>query len=235
MSGAALALAPGQKAATPAPAGLAQRRCACGGVVGPSGECAACRRKRLLGQGRTTAEQDPERERDELVAGVRATHSLACYGTGAVSVCNPATGNYDITGNNNTCCTHDCSQRHEQRHVDDLGTCCSQLHDRIAAGGDRNALVQRYNDWFDAGAHAWTECNAYGVSIACANELSASNHCSATGTPSQCCTEVADYLTNMRAQQTSWCASAPATLPICPFAPRVDTPRSTLPPGEAYA
>ena len=92
-----------------------------------------------------------------------------------------------------------------------------------------------YNDWFDAGAHAWTECNAYGVSIACANELSASNHCSATGTPSQCCTEVADYLTNMRAQQTSWCASAPATLPICPFAPRVDTPRSTLPPGEAYA
>jgi hypothetical protein len=33
---------------TPPPARLLQRRCACGGTPGPSGECAACRKKRLL-------------------------------------------------------------------------------------------------------------------------------------------------------------------------------------------
>ena len=31
--------------------GLLQRQCACGGAAGPSGECAACRRKRLAGGG----------------------------------------------------------------------------------------------------------------------------------------------------------------------------------------
>ena len=33
---------------TRAPAGLVLRRCACGGTPGPDGECAACKRKRLL-------------------------------------------------------------------------------------------------------------------------------------------------------------------------------------------
>ena len=32
----------------PAPSGVLQRKCACGGTPGPTGECAACRRKRLL-------------------------------------------------------------------------------------------------------------------------------------------------------------------------------------------
>ena len=38
--------APAHASFTPAPVGLA-RRCACGGVPGPSGECESCRRKRL--------------------------------------------------------------------------------------------------------------------------------------------------------------------------------------------
>jgi hypothetical protein len=33
---------------TPAPRGLVQRQCACGGTPGPDGECAGCKRKRLL-------------------------------------------------------------------------------------------------------------------------------------------------------------------------------------------
>lgn len=36
---------------TPARTGLLQRKCACGGTPGPTGECAACERKRLAGQG----------------------------------------------------------------------------------------------------------------------------------------------------------------------------------------
>jgi hypothetical protein len=34
----------------PAPSNLVQRRCACGGTIGPSGECDACRAKRLAAQ-----------------------------------------------------------------------------------------------------------------------------------------------------------------------------------------
>ncbi len=43
--------AAGPPVSTPARSGLLQRRCACGGTAGPSGECVACRRKRLAGGG----------------------------------------------------------------------------------------------------------------------------------------------------------------------------------------
>ena len=43
---------------TPAPSRLLQRRCACGGTPGPSGECEQCRRKRL--QRSATRAADPE-------------------------------------------------------------------------------------------------------------------------------------------------------------------------------
>ncbi len=45
--------------ASPAPgqAGLLQRRCACGGIPGPSGECAGCRERRL--QRRSTGRAEP--------------------------------------------------------------------------------------------------------------------------------------------------------------------------------
>ncbi|GEM_PF-870113 len=41
--------AAGPPVRTPARSGLLQRRCACGGMAGPTGECAACRRKGLAG------------------------------------------------------------------------------------------------------------------------------------------------------------------------------------------
>jgi hypothetical protein len=41
----------------PAPTGLVQRRCACGGSPGPSGECAECRKKHL--QHRSTKQVEP--------------------------------------------------------------------------------------------------------------------------------------------------------------------------------
>ncbi|HYH79036.1 MAG TPA: hypothetical protein VEX86_04545 [Longimicrobium sp.] len=250
-----------------APARPVVRRCACGGVVGPGGECAACREKRLAREapggvaghgaaapaaragfdfgrvalhapGRAargvppagsrhsvlsaplaTAETGLDQPQDTMVDGVLATAMLPCYGTGGLSVCNPGTGNYDITGNSNNCCTRACTQRHEERHVSDLQDCCAALHTRIAAGGDRNALIGQYNTWMNSGVKAWTECNAYGVSITCAEALRTSNGCGAAdaGAPSQCCTEIDDYLSNARSQRTSNCAAAPATRPACPF------------------
>jgi hypothetical protein len=160
-------------------------------------------------------ESSPDADEPTVVDDVVATNALPCYGGGAVSVCNPGTGNYDITANNNTCASRDCSQRHEERHVSDLGPCCKKLHDAITAGGDRDTLVGKYNTWMNAGAHAWTECNAYGVSLSCVSRLLTANKCDKQS--SQTCDELKDYQTDMTAQQTSWCAGAPAALPACPF------------------
>src|SRR6185436_9144991 len=41
-----------------APAGVLQRKCACGGTPGPSGECEACRKKRL--QRKSNAGVEPQ-------------------------------------------------------------------------------------------------------------------------------------------------------------------------------
>src|SRR5215208_2264204 len=41
---------------TPLRSGLLQRKCACGGTLGPTGECAECRRKRLQRQPTNQAE-----------------------------------------------------------------------------------------------------------------------------------------------------------------------------------
>ena len=43
----AQAQAPAKSSFTSAPRGLLQRKCACGGTPGPTGECEACRKKRL--------------------------------------------------------------------------------------------------------------------------------------------------------------------------------------------
>ena len=44
---------------TPAGSNLLQRKCACGGTPGPTGECAECRRKRLALQRRTAHQAKP--------------------------------------------------------------------------------------------------------------------------------------------------------------------------------
>src|SRR2546430_1087085 len=163
-----------------------------------------------------TLEADPSGDEAQTIDDVVATAVKPCYDGGAVSVCNPGTGNYDITSNGNNCASRSCSQRHEERHVSDLGPCCRKLKNAIAAGGDRNALVGQYNTWMEtAGAHAWSECNAYGVSISCVDGLLASNNCASQS--SQACDELTDYKTDMTAQQTSWCGRSPGSLPPCPF------------------
>ena len=204
-------------------AGSGQRRCACGGVVGPGGECASCRARReqaaraTVPAGAVAASREGAVEEPEaLIDGVAVTNALACYGGGASSVCNASTGNYDITANNNTCASQDCSQRHEERHVSDLGPCCRKLSAAIAAGGDRSALIGQYNTWLGAtGARAWSECNCYGDSLTCVAELLTANNCGAQS--SVACDELLDYQTDMTAQQTSWCGRAPGGLPSCPF------------------
>lgn len=50
---------PAQSTFTSAHTALPQRRCACGGIVGPDGECAACRAKRLAAEQKQPSRQAP--------------------------------------------------------------------------------------------------------------------------------------------------------------------------------
>ena len=214
--------------ATPArQAVLAPQRCACGGTVGRDGECAACRAKRQARQdstreapsgwsyGSIAVSRETEDEAPQMINGVRVTQALPCYGTGAVSVCNPDTGNYDITGNSNTCCTKNCSQKHEERHVSDIGPCCAKLAAAIKAGGDKGTLITKYNTWMDGGAHAWTECERLpGVDRLRGRSRSRTR---ATRRRARVATEIADYEKNVTAQHKSYCKKAPSKLPDCPF------------------
>lgn len=181
--------------------------------------CSLCARQRA---GEHDKHISPSRERppeDEtsyfMVDGVVGTATVACYGGGGGSRCNPGTGNYDIIYNNNKCCTRDCTQQHEQQHVTDLQPCCKALNAKISAGGDRDTLVKQFNTWMSSGAADWSECNSYKVSISCGEALRKTNKCDST--KSTCCDEIDDYLSNARAQKTSFCAKAPKGLPTCPF------------------
>lgn len=181
--------------------------------------CSLCARQRASEREKHTR---PSRERapeDEthyfMVDGVVGTAAVACYGGGGGSRCNPGTGNYDIVYNKNKCCTRDCTQQHEQQHVTDLQPCCKALNAKISAGGDRDTLVKEFNTWMSSGAADWSECNSYKVSISCGEALRTTNKCDST--KSTCCDETDDYLSNARAQKTSFCAKAPKSLPTCPF------------------
>jgi hypothetical protein len=150
-----------------------------------------------------------------MINGIAATFQPACFDGGGVSQCNPDTGNYDIISNGNTCCSKDCTQAHEQRHVSDLGDCCQALAAAIKAGGDKGTLIGRYNTWMASGATAWTECNAHTLSVTCLENLSAAKHCDAMS--SECCNDIGADLAAHRTTKTAWCAKAPAKRPNCPF------------------
>ena len=151
----------------------------------------------------------------EMSGEVVGTFSPACFDGGGESRCNPDTGNYDIVSNGNTCCTHECTQGHEQVHVNDLSDCCQSLKAALAAGGDRASLIRKYNDWMSAGALAWSECNAHSFSVSCLEQMSAKNSCDSQS--SQCCQDLSDDLASHRRTKSSWCARAPSGRPACPF------------------
>jgi hypothetical protein len=151
----------------------------------------------------------------EFVDGMIATFQPACFDGGGASQCNPDTGNYDILSNANSCCSRECTQSHEERHVADLGDCCLSLSAAIKAGGDKGTLVGRYNTWMRSGALAWSECNAHTGSVSCLENLFAANGCD--NRSSQCCDEISQDLAAHRRTKTSWCAKSPATRPACPF------------------
>ncbi len=137
-----------------------------------------------------------------------------CFGRGGGSQCDPDTGVYEMVYNEDTCCTRDCTELHEQQHKIDFGDCCRALHNKIEEGGDRDKLVEQYDRWRQSGASDWSECNAYTVSVNCAETLRTKNRCDIQS--SECCDVIDSYLAGHRRKQREHCGRATFT-PLCPF------------------
>ena len=143
-----------------------------------------------------------------------------CNAFRASSNCNVSNGVYEIVSIEDPCCSQGCTRKHEQRHVMDLSLCCMMLNDNIINKvAPRDELVDRYREWIKIGgpARSWTECNAYRVSVQCAQEEIKAKNCAKSDT--QCCKELNFYLSLMKKEKAAYCDQAPATLPPCPFRP----------------
>lgn len=207
--------------------GQLQRQCACGG------SCSGCRAQNepaTTNSGSILAPA-PTFQRASLLeledkysdAGVLMTlaGSGTCVNTGAESVCNPDTGIYEIPDNSNTCCTRDCSQKHEMTHVEDDGKwgCCKALAAAVNAAKDRkeaNEAIKKYNHWLKKGARALTDCNAYRNDVACADDMAKKNDCEGAGRDTDCCKDIADYRETNSEMAYFACTAAPNVPPPCP-------------------
>ncbi|MCZ7406265.1 MAG: hypothetical protein O8C67_15240 [Candidatus Methanoperedens sp.] len=144
--------------------------------------------------------------------------SGTCQNGGGDSNCDPVKGEFKIMANNNTCCTKDCTQQHEQKHVDDVtgwGCCKSLSVAWNAVGANRSELAKKYNEWASK-AEPITECNAYTNDVKCADALAKTKDCTGAGKDTDCCKDIEDYRTKYSALAKSYCAKAPKAAPPCP-------------------
>jgi hypothetical protein len=142
----------------------------------------------------------------------------ACNYFHGESDCDFDSGEYKIGPITDPCCSKECTSQHEQQHVKDLGgplSCCQRVADNIRARpNDKESFVRKYNQWRDGGARAWSECNAWGVSVRCAKKLISEKKCA--GSRSECCKQLQVFLTQAEGRKQNFCEQT-QTVPLCPF------------------
>jgi hypothetical protein len=144
--------------------------------------------------------------------------SANCVNGGGESKCDPSSGVYKIVGNSNNCCTKECTGLHERVHVSDISKwgCCKALSTAYnKPGADRNAVVQKYNDWMRR-AGPVTECHAYKGDVECAKARAKQKDCDGAGRNTDCCKDIKDYQIRYAEFARVICASAGAGAPPCP-------------------
>jgi len=138
-----------------------------------------------------------------------------CHNGGGSSDCDISSGEYKIISNDNSCCTRDCTQQHEARHVQDLGACCKKASDAARGSAAPEKVVNMYKQWVDK-ARPTTECNAYRNDVKCATAMEKANDCNGKGKDSTCCVSIRSYEIKYSEQADKYCKMAQATLPPCP-------------------
>ena len=161
-----------------------------------------------------TEEMRPSPEEDPLTD----YQSGTCQNGGAQSACNPDTGIYSMVRQDNTCCTKDCTIKHEAVHKKDSDAwgCCKALGAAVKANpANRTELIRKYGIWRGATSEI-TECHAYKSDEACANELAKTKDCDGEGKNTACCKDIFSYKADAGANAVASCAAASKTVPPCP-------------------
>lgn len=143
---------------------------------------------------------------------------LDCQNGGGASVCDASTGLYGLVSNDNTCCTRDCTAKHEATHKRDQdawGCCKAESIALKQKGADRKKIIQQYNDWRDK-ASPILECHAYTAGMNCAVDLAKSKDCSGKGKGSDCCNDIETFRKHSEDEAKANCDAMPKTVPPCP-------------------
>ena len=148
---------------SPARSGLVQRKCACGGTPGPSGECAECRQKRLLGD-RSLPGSRGKLSRNNPTAAHRSYKGIAPCDTDKGVVVPRVVEEH---------CAGDCVAQHEAQHAEDYEYCCTRYGRCLHRGESidaRNACRAAWDQYMNR-ITDWTECNAYEREHRCLSKL----------------------------------------------------------------
>jgi RHS repeat-associated protein len=171
------------------------------------------------------------------------------YGSASCDLSKPVSEPHDMDNNNDTCtskCTDDHEKEHDENMRDccdkarqawqdaateqigvyrgrGLGqkTLAKKIRnidkDRKVRAARRRILNQ-YNNYVN-GARAWTECNAYKVSVQCANDLWDDYNCDCPKPEDKkCCRDIERYRKNAERQRDRNCKKKGADKPPdCPF------------------
>jgi uncharacterized protein DUF4157 len=181
---------------TPVRGGLLQRKCACGGTPGPSGECEGCRKKRLTVSNAPQLVARPVPLADKQVREVELGHT-DCDWDRAVKPdepFKPRSGDAKVKVGEEKC-TLPCTAEHEAVHLQQVGSLCKSYFTcytgapakaketkdckEMTKPDERKKCEDLYTEYFRLecfvavteawDAEAW-ECAAYKKSLACAEK-----------------------------------------------------------------
>ncbi len=223
---------------------LGERRCACGGLMGPTGECAACRARRQAAQAPAPAPAAAEVELDvldgddeRLPADEPAGDAPAPAGpaqdeehpgvlwdsvNGQTGCTLP--GGTAFTTTLTTKCYVGCTAQHEATHVADIKPCCAKAgaaHAQAADADAKTAVEDAWAAWLKLKANEdWLESRAYERSVSCADKALAAKKCWKDGMAPgdrECCKDTTHYRRSSEQLRQIASANAPAALTSCPF------------------
>lgn len=161
------------------------------------------RASRLPGTGELIQREEPARGKDPH----EEDGEVVELTTGGSSKCNLGGDAQSITNNNDEC-SRPCTQEHEENHVARRAPCCERARAAYHAARDagdserRSRVMRLWNEWTRAN-NAASECEAYGVSIACANRMHSERDCD--NTESECCTQIASYRSHVTERREHYC------------------------------
>lgn len=132
--------------------------------------------------------------------------------------CDAATGTAIAESLNTNPCTSDCSQKHEDKHAVDIGSCCSKAgvaSKAVTTEADKTAVQDKFDNWMISNKQ-WLECRAYPVSVSCGQAKKTKEGCEHSARPA-CCKTLSNYINSAMRQKEIACNLADKKLSDCPF------------------